>query len=302
MFNSTFKAFGACWPFFTWKVRASEGDVKNKKKLINGFLLIAWIVATSLKPQFETAEERMRSLAYLSIKNDQERFTQLVDFRRDVGNRYDELKRSQYLVKAFLEYSTEKDILRRGGFVLDGGLDLQRREDLKKPLRSLLAELEKKLDAIKEDLNEELQVTIGTVQVRDAQLMREQTAVTARQTKWTVALTVLAAVYLPMTLVTGIFGMNITEISSEATAPNARWVVVAWMVVASLTVAGILSYVAIDKRRARKKKSDLEANDEEENSSVKGKAEAGKRIVETSKNWSRGLKQKAKMVSTRKQE
>ena len=126
--------------------------------------------------------------------------------------------------------------------------------------------------------------------------MREQARVTARQTTWTVALTVLAAVYLPMTLVTGIFGMNITEISSEATAPNAWWAVGAWVVVVTLTVAGILSYVAISKLRARNRKSDLEANDEAEKSNSKGKPDVGKWFGETSKDWIRWLKQKAKMV------
>lgn len=57
----------------------------------------------------------------------------------------------------------------------------------------------------------------------------------------------------------------------------------------------MLSYVAVDKRRARKKKADLEANNEGEGKNVKGKAEAGKRLVETSKDWMRWLKQKAKM-------
>ncbi|GAB7329674.1 hypothetical protein MBLNU13_g01410t1 [Cladosporium sp. NU13] len=185
---------------------------------------------------------------------------------------------------------------------LGGVLDLQQREDVKKPLRVFLTELQKKLDAIKEDLNEELQVAIGTVQVREAELTREQTRVTTRQSTWTVALTVLAAVYLPMTLVTGIFGMNNTEISSEATAPNAWWDVGAWAVVAGLTVAGILSHVAISKRRARKRKSDLEANDEGETNNGKWRAEAGKGPGKDSKGGIRWMKQKAKTVRTHKQE
>lgn len=167
------------------------------------------------------------------------------------------------------------------------------------PIRTHLAELEKKLDAIKEDLNEELQVVVGTVQVRDAQLMKAQARVTARQTTWTVALTVPAAVYLPMTLVTGIFGMNITETSSEATAPNAWWAVGAWVV---LTVSGILLYVAISKLRARKRKSYLEANNDTETNNGKGKADTGKWFGKTSKDWVRWLKQKAKMGWTPKQE
>lgn len=55
VFNSTSRVFGAFWPFFTWKVRASEGDIVYKQKVVDGFLLIAWLVATSLKPRFEIA-------------------------------------------------------------------------------------------------------------------------------------------------------------------------------------------------------------------------------------------------------
>ena len=165
-----------------------------------------------------------------------------------------------------------------------------------------MATLEARLDTVKEGLNEEIQVAIGTVQVREAQLTREQTRITARQTTWTVALTVLAAVYLPMTLVTGIFGMNITEISSEATAPNAWWAVGVWVVVVALTVSGILLYVAITKLRTRKMKSDLEANNEGEQRDGKGKFEASKWFGKTSKDCIRWLRQKVKMAWTPKQE
>lgn len=71
--------------------------------------------------------------------------------------------------------------------MLDIGLDRQWQADLKKPIRAHLAVLEKKLDAIKENLNEELRVVVGTVQVREAQLIKEQARVMARQTPWTVA-------------------------------------------------------------------------------------------------------------------
>lgn len=70
----------------------------------------------------------------------------------------------------------------------------------------------------------------------------------------------------------------------------------------TLTVAGILSYVAISKRRTRKKKADLEANNRAEKSNDKGKADLGKWICETSKGWVRWSKQKAKMVWTPKRE
>jgi Mg2+ and Co2+ transporter CorA len=264
-----------------------------------GFVLTNLILAANVQASVEESETALRHIAYSTAEDDQGRFTRLIGFRRDVGSCYDDLK---FMNTSVMDYMGLPHVFQYTTMVTNKDMiDKQRKEGLTRPICAHLDELEKKLDAVKEDLNEELQVTIGTVQVREAQLMREQTRITARQTTWTVALTVLAAVYLPMTLVTGIFGMNITEISSEASAPNAWWAVGTWVVVAGLTVAGILSYVAISKLRARKRKSDLEANDECQKSSDKGEADVGKWFSKTSKDWI-GLKQKAKMVWTPKQE
>jgi membrane protein YqaA with SNARE-associated domain len=79
-------------------------------------------------------------------------------------------------------------------------------------------------------------VVIGSVQVEDARTMK-------RQTEWTVVLAVLAAIYLPMTLVTGIFGMNITEINTDATRPDKWWTVKVWGLVFGATLGIILVYV-----------------------------------------------------------
>ena len=76
---------------------------------------------------------------------------------------------------------------------------------------------------------------IGSVQVEDAKTMK-------RQTEWMVALALLAAIYLPMTLVTGIFGMNISEINADETLPS-RWAALkTWGVVFGATVSCLLVY------------------------------------------------------------
>lgn len=99
------------------------------------------------------------------------------------------------------------------------------------------------------------------MQVEDAKTMK-------RQTEWVVVLAVLAAIYLTLTLVTGIFGMNITEINTGETRPD-RWSTVkAWAVVFGATIGGILVYIAVRKpikrwldrrEELRNKLSDLEA-------------------------------------------
>jgi Mg2+ and Co2+ transporter CorA len=103
---------------------------------------------------------------------------------------------------------------------------------------TLLKELDARISTMIRTVNEEIQMVIGSVQVEAARVMR-------RQTEWTVVLAILAAIYLPLTLVTGIFGMNITEISSEATAPD-RWSVVrAWGIIFGVTMGSILVYAVV---------------------------------------------------------
>jgi Mg2+ and Co2+ transporter CorA len=71
-----------------------------------------------------------------------------------------------------------------------------------------------------------------------------------RQTEWMVVLALLAAIYLPMTLVTGIFGMNISEINHDDSLPD-RWSTVkVWGVVFGATVGCILIY-AVARRPVR---------------------------------------------------
>jgi Mg2+ and Co2+ transporter CorA len=300
------------WPIFSLSSRVSESvltraqaskrDVQSTQRHVDGFLMIAWHLTTMLEAQVKALEGTIRSLAYSNTDDDQARFTKLIGFRRDVAECYEDLNRSNSFVAIYLERSTHKSPFIRGGFLIDSGLDALWREDLKKPMRDHLIELQRRLEDVKEDLNEEITVAVGIVQVREAQLMRKQTQATARQTTWTVALAVLAAVYLPMTLVTGIFGMNVTEISSEPTAPNAWWAVGAWAVIAVLTVAGVLSYVMIRKLRSRQRDPDLEANSKSERSNSQAEADAGKASGKDSTDWSRWLKQKAKAIRDRKLE
>lgn len=77
------------------------------------------------------------------------------------------------------------------------------------------------INAMVRVVNEEISMVIGYVTVEDARVMK-------RQTEWSVVLAVLAAIYLHMTLATGIFGMNIKKIGDPTTAPDKWSVVKAW--------------------------------------------------------------------------
>jgi Mg2+ and Co2+ transporter CorA len=108
-------------------------------------------------------------------------------------------------------------------------------------IRNLLDSFEKmeeKIGAITHAINQEIQVVIGSVQVEDAKTMK-------RQTEWMVVLALLAAIYLPMTLVTGIFGMNISEINADETLPS-RWAALkAWGVVFGATLGCLVVYAMV---------------------------------------------------------
>lgn len=104
-----------------------------------------------------------------------------------------------------------------------------------KNLPETLEKLEQKINAMTQTVNEEIQVVIGSVQIEDAKTMK-------RQAEWTVVLAVLAAIYLPMTLVSGLFGMNIVEITTTEGAPGKWSVVKAWGVAFGATVGTIIFY------------------------------------------------------------
>jgi Mg2+ and Co2+ transporter CorA len=121
-------------------------------------------------------------------------------------------------------------------------VDLTRRSLAKsidvRDIPTSLKDLEGRISKMTKTVNEKIQMVIGSVQVEDARVMK-------RQTEWTVVLAVLAAIYLPMSLVTSIFRMNITDLSAETSAPD-RWTVVrTWGVIFGTTMGSILVYALI---------------------------------------------------------
>lgn len=98
--------------------------------------------------------------------------------------------------------------------------------------------MEQRMSAMTLAINQEIQVVIGSVQVEDAKTMK-------RQTEWMVALALLAAIYLPMTLVTGIFGMNISEINADETLPSKWAALKMWGIVFGATLGCMLVYAMV---------------------------------------------------------
>ncbi|GAB7329673.1 hypothetical protein MBLNU13_g01410t2 [Cladosporium sp. NU13] len=215
---------------------SNHNEFKNKPELsawaqsqADGLVFASLLKETAVRMCVEREEVEMRDLAYVADTGDgAEHFERLTNFRRVLTRLHRSIGEAQqaFRISAKAELHERGLVLLRASKPSKRPAALEPEGEMEDPTKSQgpadftklhtesLQGLQERLDAIKEDLNEEIQLAIGSVQVHDAQTMKKQTT-------WTVVLSVLAAIYLPMTLVTGIFGMNITEISAEPTAPDA---------------------------------------------------------------------------------
>jgi Mg2+ and Co2+ transporter CorA len=241
-----------------WLAEICVQHDEDERTSLKQALITMLLTMAALRDHMRHSEDRLRALAYgQEAGNDEQTFASLAAFRRGLGQIYRVMRDLRTFVESDILFASIQHTAHglpheeeRPSKVNPNLVKALQTASLREYLLGKLSDLQKQLDAVKESINEEIQVAIGAVQVHDAQIMKKQTT-------WTVTLTVLAAIYLPLTLVTGIFGMNITEISSEATAPSARWVVAAWVVAFALTAGGIAIYVVLrkwrDQARERKK-------------------------------------------------
>jgi hypothetical protein len=73
--------------------------------------------------------------------------------------------------------------------------------------------LQEQLPDMKQEFTDTFQLLLGSSAVRDAETQKVLARESKVQAKRATALTALAAVYLPLSLATGVFGMNISEIN-----------------------------------------------------------------------------------------
>ncbi|KAM0721427.1 hypothetical protein Q7P37_002351 [Cladosporium fusiforme] len=110
-------------------------------------------------------------------------------------------------------------------------------------LRARYDALLSQVDATSTLLNNEIQLVIGS----DSAIMKEDSAIMKEQARRATLLTILAAIYLPLSLVTGIFGMNIWEINQGT--PRFWACMIALLMIGGATAAAVFGYMRW--RRAR---------------------------------------------------
>ncbi|CAK1354243.1 unnamed protein product [Cercospora beticola] len=99
-------------------------------------------------------------------------------------------------------------------------------------------------------LNENLQVIIATLNVEQSQVALKDAEVSRRNGERSTQLTLLAAIYLPLTLATGIFGMNIRDINSDEVR---YWWPIILAIVLMIPSAVVIAYIFWRSRQDRRR-------------------------------------------------
>lgn len=118
-----------------------------------------------------------------------------------------------------------------------------------------LNDLPIQISNLKQEINDTFQLLIGAIAIRDSEIQKQLARESRLQARRATALTALAAVYLPLSLTTGVFGMNITEINQGT--PK-YWAVLALGVGLLMATLPFLLWVFFDKDdddQDRKKRS-----------------------------------------------
>jgi len=171
------------WPVFDWHCTASRDLSAVAQSQAKGLVFASLLTKTALRMSVEREEREMGDLAYLADTEDgAEHFEKLTDFCRVLAKLHQSLgeARNAFKISAREELDEHGIVLLRDsndskrpasfmpGREMEDSTEPQPSADFTKTHLESLQSLQERLDAIKEDLNEEIQLAIGSVQVHDA--------------------------------------------------------------------------------------------------------------------------------------
>ena len=110
--------------------------------------------------------------------------------------------------------------------------------------------------AFKQEIGDTFQLLIGAIAIKDSEIQKKLGQESKLQARRSTALTALAAIYLPLSLTTGIFGMNILEIDQGKPKYWTALAVAVGLLVATLP---FLVWVYLDKDDQDKRRGHLTA-------------------------------------------
>lgn len=126
---------------------------------------------------------------------------------------------------------------------MDGLLTPYQDQNVRRAMDELKDQLGQIL-AYKQEIGDTFQLLIGAIAIKDSEIQKEIAQESRLQARRSTALTALAAIYLPLSLTTGVFGMNVVEI--EEGKPK-YWAALAVAIGLLVVTLPFLVWVYLDK-------------------------------------------------------
>jgi hypothetical protein len=207
---------------------SGDGHLCNDKDALEKVMFSMWILAAyQWQANVDYLQDMFRQLRFDALTLPGMRtYLPLIQLRQLIVGMRDSLPRAQQ------ESRTQENRMGAG--------QLLRLSIQPSNLSEILCKVAGEIETLDKELNDEIHLIIGAVTVQDSDANKVQT-------ERAILLTALAAIYLPLTLVTGIFGMNIKDINDGSPSWRACGIVLA--VMAFCTMIFVLAYREWRRRR-----------------------------------------------------
>lgn len=180
-------------------------------RIFPGVPILYLISCSVLQTNLKELERSLFQISYIELANPDWRLTgRLHDLRRRLAQlRAVVAETSEYepsSVEEFFRAHQAQDCLR---------VDISHGYEFYRTPRQRLSSLSQRADFLYGLAVESFNILLGTVAVLGSEESRKQTEESLKQTRQSILLTILATVYLPLSLATGIFGMNLSEMVGQ---------------------------------------------------------------------------------------
>jgi Mg2+ and Co2+ transporter CorA len=212
----------------TWQIKIMFDDESVGDMAIKSGELLHLISASLHRTNFVTIDREIKAISFQELRNpDMRTNTKLLTLREVLSE----------LATGTAETSkyAPSQVHTFYGSIYDRELHVLDELDFHSPI-ARLAILSQQADELQRFLMDSFQLLMSSISVKETQNAADQAKMSMEQAARTAKLTQLAFVYIPLTFVTGIFGMNVRELSDPVPA---LWVCAVTLVVIAAATAAI---------------------------------------------------------------
>jgi Mg2+ and Co2+ transporter CorA len=212
----------------TWQIKIMFDDESVGDMAIKSGELLHLISASLHRTNFVTIDREIKAISFQELRNpDMRTNTKLLTLREVLSE----------LATGTAETSkyAPSQVHTFYGSIYDRELHVLDELDFHSPI-ARLAILSQQADELQRFLMDSFQLLMSSISVKETQNAADQAKMSMEQAVRTAKLTQLAFVYIPLTFVTGVFGMNVRELSDPVPA---LWVCAVTLVVIAAATAAI---------------------------------------------------------------